>query len=419
VSTVQPPPRQSRELEDEYRAHRDAVLAMLRAAFGTLVDPEEVYQEAWAETLALRARGKRVENLRGLLKTIAWRRARDRLRRPRPEPIDPSRAALASEPDPDVDPGARAEIHVDAAALRQVIDALEPRQAAVLKLRFDWQLEAREIQERLGVTAKRLEKIFSEAYKQVQAYLAPTASGESAWRRRQRSLLLACETGIATPEQRARAQTMVEQDPVCRAMLAEMRARLEQLSAALPVPVLAGDDRLRGLTGGTQRVADALATVKEQIIGVLGRTGGHGLTLEQAGGGAGILGGSATAAKIGLACLATAAGTAACLETGLLGGEHRVKKSPRAEARHQRPARKPARIHVVRYVASQPTPRPPAPRRVRRREAPKPPPSPTGPAPASPAPAGSTEFGPGSVGSQPASKTPAPAPQTGGGEFTP
>ena len=35
------------------------------------------------------------------------------------------------------------------------------------------------------------------------------------------------------------------------------------------------------------------------------------------------------------------------------------------------------------------------------------------------APAGSTEFGPGSVGSQAASKTPAAAPSGGGGEFTP
>ena len=34
-------------------------------------------------------------------------------------------------------------------ALRQVVESLEPRQAAVLKMRFDWGMDAREIQQRL------------------------------------------------------------------------------------------------------------------------------------------------------------------------------------------------------------------------------------------------------------------------------
>src|SRR3954452_2856609 len=51
VSTLPPSPTDSRELEQEYLAHREMVLAMLRAEFGGLRDHEELYQEAWAEAL--------------------------------------------------------------------------------------------------------------------------------------------------------------------------------------------------------------------------------------------------------------------------------------------------------------------------------------------------------------------------------
>jgi hypothetical protein len=45
--------------------------------------------------------------------------------------------------------------------------------------------------------------------------------------------------------------------------------------------------------------------------------------------------------------------------------------------------------------------------------------SPKSTPPASPAPQGSTEFGPGNLGSNSAPQQPAAAPQDGGGEFTP
>ena len=64
---------EERIVEREYRAHRDAVLAMLAVQFPRLVDPEELYQEAWAELLELELRGELVRNRRALLKTIAWR----------------------------------------------------------------------------------------------------------------------------------------------------------------------------------------------------------------------------------------------------------------------------------------------------------------------------------------------------------
>src|SRR3954447_12304024 len=178
------PPAESREAEREYVEHRPAVLGMLRTEFGNLVEPEELYQEAWAEALELRARGDRIDNLRGLLITIAWRRARDRARNFKPDLVEPHSPVLRYQLDPGPSPDDETEIRLDAAALRRVIETLEPRQAAALKLRFDWHLDGREIQRRLGVSPKRLEKIVTEAYKRVHAHVTADATGESELNRR-------------------------------------------------------------------------------------------------------------------------------------------------------------------------------------------------------------------------------------------
>src|SRR4051812_37030321 len=206
-------PGESRDLEGGDLEHRRAVLGMLHTEFGGLPDHEELYQEAWTEALELRARGERVDNVRGLLLTIAWRRARDRLRNHKPELVEPDSGTLTFQLDPGPSPEEETEIRVEAATLRSVIDTLEPRQAAALKLRFDWHLDAKEIQRRLGVSPKRLEKIDTDAYKRVHACVSPDATGESEWTRRNRSLLFACEMGVATPAQRARAEHLVNSDP--------------------------------------------------------------------------------------------------------------------------------------------------------------------------------------------------------------
>src|SRR3954468_22574914 len=168
---------ESRELESEYLAHRREVLAMLRAEFGGVPDHEELYQEAWTEALEQRARGMVIQNLPGLLRTIAWRRARDRLRNRSADAVDPSSAVFSGLADPAADLDHQAVSRLDSATLRQIIDDLEPDQAAVLKLRFDWHLEAREIQQQLGITKKRLDKLVAQACRRVEAHLAPTADG--------------------------------------------------------------------------------------------------------------------------------------------------------------------------------------------------------------------------------------------------
>ena len=411
------PPGEAVQLEREYVAHREAVLDMLRVGFPRLADHEELYQEAWAELLEERARDGQTTNVRGLLRTIAWRRARDRVRKKQPETLDPANPIVALSRDPEELPDVQAQLRLDGAALRQVVEHLEPRQAAVLKMRFDWGLEAREIQQRLGISPKRLEKIVTKAYKTIASELELT-NGETAWARKQRSLLLACEIGWASAEQRARAQRMVDADPACRAMLREMRSALRDVAVALPTPVLF-EQRGPGFGAVLDKAADAWAAAKHALASAIGRGGGQSSAVEQAGsaGAAGLGGGAA--AKIVAACLAVGGTTAVCVETGLLGepprrGEARAAPQERRSTASPRPERVTARLTRTATPS-------PSKRRRASTERPRQPAtsSPRAEPPPSPAPEGSAEFGPGALGSTSRPAAPAAAPQDGGGEFGP
>jgi len=404
-------------------------MAMLRADFPRLREPEELYQEAWTELLELQARtAEPVDNVRALLKKIAWRRAADNARRRRPDPIDPADRVVVSAVDAAPLPDEVAQVRLDAEALRLVVESLAPRHAAVLKLRFDLQLSAKEIQDRLGLTPKRLEKVMTEAYKHVLAELQADGQVESAWRRRQRSLLLACEAGIASPEQRRRAQEMVERDAACRAMLREMRDTLRGVAVVLPLPIVE-ERRARG--GGPfeallARLEDAWSGVRGTLDDVFSRGASSGAAEGASAGGlaaaAGVMG------KVVAACLA-AGGTAAVCITAL--PEPDAKQPPRAPAPVARPLIRDASAQLVKPPAARPTvvrqaarkPEPKKPRRepaVRRKARPQPAVSSPKSEPAvSPAPAGSVEFGPGATGSSSPPAQPAAAPPDGGGEFGP
>jgi RNA polymerase sigma factor (sigma-70 family) len=408
---------ESEEVERDYIAHRAMVLAMLRGEFRWLPDHEEIYQEAWTEALELRARGEVIANTAGLLRTIAWRRARDRARKSVPDSLDPSSYVFALQQDASTPPEEQAQLRLDAAALRQIIDSLEPRHAAVLKLRFDHHLDAKEIQRRLGLSPKRLEKLVTEAYKRVQSQLGADAGGETPWARRQRSLLLVCEMGMASADQRARAQKMVDDDPVCRAMLREMRSRLESVAVLLPGPVLA---RQRGVDVSVW--IDRLAALKDHALAFMTRGGASAAPVEQAtAGGLSGLGGG-LAAKLAVACLAAGGGAVACREAGLLGT---TQPKPRTVTKV---IAKSTPTTVVKAQLPQPVHRARAAQRTKPKTAAhKPasstvasaPPSVNSAAAPSPAPAGSTEFGPGAAGSASPTPVPAQAPVQGGGEFTP
>src|SRR5439155_4503599 len=99
------PPDDAATLEREYRAHRDAVVGMLRSEFPPLWNEvEELYQHSWAEVLAIRARGETIENLRALLKRIAWNSARDLYEKHQPDYLDPASVVLQRAVDRDMPP---------------------------------------------------------------------------------------------------------------------------------------------------------------------------------------------------------------------------------------------------------------------------------------------------------------------------
>ncbi|HET6507399.1 MAG TPA: sigma-70 family RNA polymerase sigma factor [Baekduia sp.] len=409
------------DIERDYAEHRAAVLGMLRADFPHLPDPDEIYQEAWAELLALEARGEVVHHRRALLKKIAWRRAVDAAKRRRPDALDPSSPAFAEISDDEPLPDEQAQLRLDADALRVVVESLDEQQAAVLKMRFDQQLSAREVQGRLGISEKRLEAIVTAAYKKIAAQLDPDPTGETRWIRRQRSLLLACELGIASSRQRRRAQAMVDRDPACRAMLRAMRSGLDDVAAVLPVPVLVEEhDRLRGVAGATGRLDELLAGARQLGERLTGRGMPDSSVAEQIGVGGASVGAGAATAKIVAFCLVLGGTTTAVCVDVVDHLHDRPAKAAvpphRTKPRIVEPDR--AHVEVVRLLKTTTTTRSKTKsKKTSHREVPVS--SPESTPPASPAPKGSTEFGPGSLGSTSAPKQPAAAPQNGGGEFTP
>src|SRR4029077_650034 len=120
-------------------------------------------------------------------------------------------------------PDEEAQIKLDAATARQIVATLRPQQAAVIKLRFEAGMDSREIQAELGVNQKRYEKIVTEAWHSVEAQIAAIDGGDSPYRRRQRSLLLACLLGTASEAQLEHAREIVAEDVGCRAMLRHLR----------------------------------------------------------------------------------------------------------------------------------------------------------------------------------------------------
>lgn len=398
-------------------------MGMLHCEFHGLDDPEALYQEAWTELLELRADGQSIAHPRALLKKIAWRRARDEHRDRHTAAIDPASQLLVGRPDvaPPVDE--QTQSRLDSVPLRHIIEDLDPRQAAVIKLRFDEHRTASEIREHLGITHKRMEKIVAAAYERVAAELDAPPGGESRWRRRQRSLLLTCEAGLASAAQRTRAQQMVDEDPICRAMLHEMRTTLRELGALVPLPLMteADDHRLPRAFGA---LWDRIAIVREELHDLIARSPGHAQSLEQAG--AGLTGGvgAGTAAKVVAACLAAVGTTAVCVQT-LLPAETAPPRPPpvRAMPHVRATTAVKTEVPVINRVVEQPATRSQQTVSVPSKKATsateRPVSSPAASAAPSPAPAGATEFGPGAVGSAPASPAPAAAPTNGGGEFSP
>ena len=116
-----------------------------RSSFAGLSDLEELYQEAWTEALEMHARGQEINDVGARLRTIAWRRGRDRLRNLSATALDPTSYALVNQPDSHALSDETVQVEVDAALIWQVVDSLDERQAAVIKMRFGQHMTSREI----------------------------------------------------------------------------------------------------------------------------------------------------------------------------------------------------------------------------------------------------------------------------------
>lgn len=407
-----------RAFEHAYREHRHAVLAMLGAQFPRLADPEEIYQDAWAELLELERSGERVRHHRALLKTIAWRRAADASKqRRRVVAVDPAGLVLENVADARVQPDEAAQRHLDGESLRLVVESLDEREAAALKLKFDCQLSSKEVQDVLGIGEKLLELVVSTAYRKIAEQLEVGEDGATTWTRRQRSLLLACELGIASARQRRRAQRMLDRDPAFRGLLRAMRRGLDDVAAVLPVPVLVDQhDRVRRLVGATGRLDELWAGARHVAERVAGRAVPDSQLVEAGIGSAGA-GLTALAIKAAAVCVVIGGAAVVCLDgsSQLTDRPARAAPAPSHQAArvvepprdHVTVVRTPAKAKTVTHTKAKTR------RATVASSSPK-----SSPAP-SPAPQGSTEFGPGALGSSSAPKQPAAAPADGGGEFTP
>lgn len=256
----------SRSVDDEvaYRDHERTVLAMLATRYPDLPADgrRDLYQEAWASVLRRRRDGVHIEHLRSYLLGAADKLASKRVygadarRRQSFDPTSEGFVALVGSTEP---PDDRVLAEDEARRLHLLILELDQAEQALLKLRLDLGLDPHEVRERLGLSDRQYRRLAERAGKALLAQFRAFDRGD--WARGKRSLLCACVMGIASEKQRQRAQSLVEGDPYCRAMMNELRELGGSAAAMLPVPVgavAAGS----GHGGATERVFEALASVK-------------------------------------------------------------------------------------------------------------------------------------------------------------
>jgi len=413
----------------EYEEHREAVLKMLAKRFLRRFDQDErleLYHEAWASVYEKRAAGEPVEKLRVYLVSSAFWQAIKRVEKREREasPVGPDHPLLVEEPAADYSPEDRVVIRDQARIARELIDALEGRQRALFKLRWDLQLGSGEVRAALGLSEKQYKRLAEEGAAAIAKRVTELHDGT--WTRKQRSLITAClvkvtledgnTVGFASEGQRAELQRLLDSDPAVAAIYADVHATLHHAATLLPLTTTLGNQA----SGG--RLSEIAASIKGPAADMLGAGKQHAAAVYARAGDPTPLAGArpgALAATLA-SCLALGGG-AFCAVDGLptqLGGPLGLERQANEPAR-ERPkpdAPQPAAAlptPAAPQPTSQPTP-PPEP-------APTPPPPPAAAvAPASP-PATSPSPSEQQFGFErraPSSPPPAPAPAappSGGG----
>ncbi|MCA1701271.1 MAG: sigma-70 family RNA polymerase sigma factor, partial [Actinobacteria bacterium] len=333
---------------EDYRAQIAAVDRFLASAFKnkslTPEDREDIRQDAFAGLELQRSR-KPVEDTKAVLITCARNAARMRLRshdhnrRDTFDPLDPDTVGI---PDAAPAPDELAIRTDEDRRVRLLINQLGEREQAVLKLRLEQELPAKEIAGRLGLSVSRAHKLLKRAGQALVDAIAASELGE--FSRRQRSLLAAIVMGIATDRQRRAGAEMLE-DPHARAILAELRGLGQKTAAALPLPPAAAGAEHSG------RLSEALTHVKAQLADATGVAKQHAAAVYVRAGDPTPLVGArpgAVAATVA-SCLALGAG-AYCSVEGLpnqLGAPLGLQRPPTPEAKAKPKAPEPAKTPPV------------------------------------------------------------------------
>lgn len=296
-------------------------------------DYEDLAQDAYRQLLELEHGGEEIHDRLELMKTIAWRDARDQLQsQSLPRPIAPdspllSEARLAA-PEPDERIDERAEL----ARAIEAVEELPCAAQAAYRARVVDGLSIAEAASRLGVHRATLCRQVRAAVETVAA--VRTASGAELARRRILSVYIA---GVASARERRRAERLLAADPRAVAVARELRRLHEGAAAAIPAEVV---DRtthpsiIDHVVALSQAARDRITGVgSDQSFGDVATQASSSGTARGAGAGAGgalaHLAGSATTAKIVATCLAGGAAAATCAVTGVVPAVHLDSGSPK------------------------------------------------------------------------------------------
>ncbi len=409
-----------------YEDHRDAVLAMLDKRFPRLDDSNQLdlYHDAFERMLVKQRAGETIASPRAYLIENAYGDALHNVSRNRASPVEPDDPALIEVADPGYLPEERVEIADQVRIARELIAALDPRQQAVFKLRWDLQLPAEEVRAALGLSSKQYLRLAEEGAKAIAERITELNDGR--WSARQRSLLTASllrvtvdgeQRPFASPKRQAEASRLLATDPHVAALYLEVERAVGRAAALLPLPAF-GAER----SGALARLTDAGAGARDQVGDWLTTAKQHGTAAYVRASDptplAGARPGAAVAAIAG--CLAVG-GTTYCAVQGVpesLRGPLGLERTQQADSDEpKRPKSRAAQAPAAPVVPQTPPPASPQPPPTPPPEPPSAPVPPPAPEPAAPPPAPAEQsFGiEQAAPSSPPAPAPAPAPPSGGG----
>jgi DNA-directed RNA polymerase specialized sigma24 family protein len=252
VSTVAPPSHADSVIARDYERLKPDILRTVRgklASSGVRLDDADLdafYNQAWHGVHTKLAEGEQVENVNGLLVTIAQRRALDEFRALRMESrVD---ADVLDGRRVDLDMAAQADDHV---RLQRFVEGMRERlnererEAAALCYVQDY--SRGEAARAMGIKPRRMEKLMDGVSKKVGAFVGDIQRGE--WCDAHHSMIKAYALGVLDPEgeRHGLAAEHLAGCPACRRDVLRMRG-IAALSP--PAPLLLAALAGASATGG-------------------------------------------------------------------------------------------------------------------------------------------------------------------------